>query len=228
MENTAKVKSTKEVKTATPKAVVSQNEKNTAPVKTIAETVDFTDSVNKVKETAKTVNSEIKEAVTEIVKDLKEVSQDVTSVATKSIKEAGKKVDFSDSVKTVKAAASVVNKQLKETATVVVADIKESRKELADATAKLAKETVENIKVTERLNGLKKAVVNTNNYALEMSEELIKGIETNGEKWQNVTEKAIKSGLKLADRQEKIVFSALEAMKGQVTNTALRFKKLMQ
>lgn len=230
METPAKAKSikntnTKEVKTV---ATTTANTKTSAPAKNTTEKVDFTDSINKVKETAKVVNTEIKEAATEIVKDLKEVSQDVTSVATKGLKEVSKKVDFSDSVKTVKESAAVVNTQLKETANVVATDIKEARKEIVDVTTKLAKEAVENLNVSERMNSLKNAVINTNNYALEVSEELIKGIETNGEKWQNVAEKAIKSGLKLAERQEKIVFSTLEAVKGQVASSALRFKKLFQ
>ena len=230
METPAKAKSikntnTKEVKTV---ATTTANTKTSAPAKNTTEKVDFTDSINKVKETAKVVNTEIKEAATEIVKDLKEVSQDVTSVATKGLKEVSKKVDFSDSVKTVKESAAVVNTQLKETANVVATDIKEARKDIVDVTTKLAKDVGANRNVSDRMNSLKNGVINTNNYALEVSEELIKGIETNGEKWQNVAEKAIKSGLKLAERQEKIVFSTLEAVKGQVASSALRFKKLFQ
>lgn len=228
MENTVEIKKAAKATSKTVKTPAQKAIKTTKSVKEITDKVDFTESMNKVKATAQIVNSEIKEAATEIAKDLKEISQDVKAVATKSIKEASKKVNFKDSIKTAKKTAKVVNAQIKETASEVAEDVKEMGKELTDATAKLAKEAVDNINITERFNSVKKAVKNTNNYALETSEDLIKSLETNGEKWQNVAEKAIKTGLKLAERQEKIMFTTLEAMKVQFGGTALRFKKLFQ
>jgi hypothetical protein len=228
MANTVETKKTTKVVKTTATAPAKKVENTTTSVKEIAETVDFTDSINKVKETATIVNSEIKVAATEIAKDLKEMGQDLKTVATKGFKEATKKVDFKGSVKAAKKTAKTVNTQLKETATVIAEDVKEMRKELGDVTTKLAKEAIENINVTERLNTLKKAVKNTNEYALATAEDMIKGFETNGEKWQNVAEKAIKTGLKMAERNEKMMFTTLEAVKTQVSGTALRFKKLFQ
>ena len=214
----------------------------------VVEKVNLGESVNKVVTTAQDINSQIVNAASEVAGDVKEIGLEIKEVATKSIKEVATKVDFSDSVKVVKATATNVNKQIKETATEVVADVKEKGKEVSEATTKLAKEVVaevkekgkemseattklakeaiENINLSDRLNAIKKAVVNTNTYALETTEELIHGLEANGTKWQNVTEKAIKSGLKLAERQQNIVFSTLEAVKTQITGTGTRFKKL--
>ena len=46
-------------------------------------------------------------------------------------------------------------------------------------------------------------------------------------KWQKVAEKAVKTSLKLADKQQDLVFSTLEAVKSQLIGTATRFKKLV-
>jgi D-ribose pyranose/furanose isomerase RbsD len=228
MKNTVEVKkATKVVKTTT-NAPAKKVAKATNAVKEITDTVDFTDSINKVKETAQVVNNEIKVAATEIAKDIKEMSQDIRTVATKGVKEVSKKVNFKGSVKTAKKTAKTVNTQLKATANVIAEDVKEMRKELGDVTTKLAKEAVESINVTERINYFKQAAKNANQYALEAAEDMIKGFETNGEKWQNVAEKAIKTGLKMAEKQEKLMFTTLDAVKTQVTGTALRFKKLFQ
>jgi hypothetical protein len=76
------------------------------------------------------------------------------------------------------------------------------------------------------LNAVKDAMKNANEYALETSHELIDGMEANGLKWQSVTEKAVKTGLKLAENQQNLVFSTLEAVKTQIGSTSDRFKKL--
>jgi hypothetical protein len=73
---------------------------------------------------------------------------------------------------------------------------------------------------------VKKAAKNANTFALQTAEELVDGAVVNGEKWQTLTEKAVKSGLKLAAKQQDIVFTTLEAVKVQMGGTAKRFKKL--
>jgi hypothetical protein len=51
-------------------------------------------------------------------------------------------------------------------------------------------------------------------------------METNGMKWQGVTEKAVKTGLKLAENQQDLILTTLEAVKTQIGATTTRFKKL--
>ena len=231
MEKTVKnqnvVKATNAVKTINTevKKIVAE----VAPSQ-ISDKLDFNESVNKVVATAQNVNNQIVEAASEVVANVKEVGNDIKDVATKTINDVAEKVDFSNSVEKVKVTAKNVNNQIKETATEVVAEVvaeaKVKSQEIKNVTTKLAKEAIENLNVSDRVKSVRKAVANTNAYALETSEELISTLEANGTKWQNVTEKAIKTGLKLAERQQNIVFSTLEAVKTQVGGTATRFRKL--
>jgi len=48
----------------------------------------------------------------------------------------------------------------------------------------------------------------------------------NGKDWQIVAAKAVKGGLKLADKQQDIMFDTLESLKGQAIKSAGRFKEL--
>lgn len=189
-------------------------------VKETAETSNLTESVNKMKATAEAVNTEIVETAAVIVDNIKEMGQDIKEVATKSVKEVTEKVDFTESIEKAKATAKKVNAEIMETATDIVGDIK-------DVTTKMAKEAMENIKLTDRINQLKKTAFNANQYALETSEELIDTLAANGEKWQNVAEKAIKKGLKLAERQQNMMFTTLEAVKAQIGGSSVRFKQLI-
>lgn len=191
---------------------------------------DFNENIEKVTAVAQEVNSQIIEAATGVLTNLKEVGSEIKEVATKTINDMGEKIDFTDSIEKVADTAKSVNKKIKETTTEVIADVvaevKSKSREVKSTAANLAKDAIENMKVSDRIKTVRKAVANTNSYALEKSEELINSFETSGTQWQNVTEKAIKTGLKLAERQQNIVFSTLEAVKTQVGGTATRFKKL--
>lgn len=210
------------------KNVKATAKKTTKAVNEVTAKNDVSESLDKVVATAKNVNKQIQETVAVIAEDVKEAVQDIKVVAEKSAKEVGKKVDFSKSVKKVKATAKVVNAELTETASEIAEEVKEKSKELKVATSKLAKEAIENVKLGDRFNAIKKAAKNANDLALQTSDNMIDAMVENGNKWQNVTEKAIKSGLKLAERQQTIVFSTLEALKVQLGGSAVRFKKLFQ
>ena len=110
----------------------------------------------------------------------------------------------------------------------VFEDVKASGKEMQANAAKMAKEAIENIDVTERVGAVKKAVKNANNYTLETAEEMVDGMIVNGEKWQNVATKAVKSGLKLAERQQEMMFSTLETVKSQLGNSAVRLRNIFK
>lgn len=209
MENTAKVTAKKTTK----------NTKANA---------DFNESVSKVKATAKEVNAQIAETATDIAEDIKEIGQELQKVATETVKKVTKKADLSKSVKKAKTTATKVNKEIMETANEIAEEVMEKGKELKDATTKIAKDAINNFDLTDRLNAVKKAAVKANEYALETTEELIDSVAVNGEKWQNVTEKAIKNGLKLAERQQTIMFTTLEAVKTQLDGSATRLKKLFR
>jgi hypothetical protein len=254
MENTAvkatakkavkavKATTTKTVK-ATDKAMKTVSETTKDAVEAVIENAGFaTESLNAVKATAEIINSQIKDATTEITKEVKEVAADVKAIATKAIKGKATKADFNKGVKKVKESAKDINAQitqtssdiaaeLKETTTEIVKDVKatatEMSKDFRKTTNKLAKEAIENANVTERLNSLKKVVANANDYALETSETMIDGFVANSEKWQKVAEKAIKSGLKVAEKNQNLMFTTLEAVKTQLVDGNKRFKKLV-
>lgn len=208
-------------------------------VKETAEKIDFSNSVNKIKSTAKNVNAQLKETATEVMEDVKENGKELRTAAAKlaknvnaQLKETATEVleDVKENGKELRTAATKlaknVNAQLKETTTEVVEDVKENGKELRATVKKLAKEAVDNIHLTERLNQLKKAAQKTNNYALETADTLVDTVAANSEKWHKVAEKAVKTGLKMADKQQELVFSTLEAVKGQLGGSAKRLKKL--
>jgi hypothetical protein len=194
----------------------------TEGVKEVAEKVDFTESVNKVKATAQNIT----ETATEVMGDLKEMSLEIKDVVAESAKEVASKVDFKKTTDKVKKTAKNVNKQVTETATELVNDVKVKGQELQNTTTKLAKEAVENINVSDRVGKVKQVVLNANNYALETAEEVVEGLVANAEKWQALTQKTVNKGLELAEKQQNMVFETLEAIKGQVVATGDRFKKL--
>jgi glutamate-1-semialdehyde aminotransferase len=205
---------------------MNKNTKTTAAKTTKKTETTVENNLDKIAGIAKNINAEVKEVANELVDDMLTSTKEVRAVAAKSVKEVAEKVDFTDSVAKIKETAKSVNKQIKETATDVIDDVKENGKELRSAANKLAKEAVNNVKLNDRLKNVKKFAANTNAFALETAEELVDSITVTGEKWQNLTEKAMKNGLKLAAKQQDIMFNTLEAMKGQVGGGAKRFKKL--
>ncbi len=200
----------------------------TKSVKEAAKKVNMTRSAAKIKKTAKSVNAEVKETATEVVKEAKANVKAVRAIARKSAKEVSETLHVTENVNKIKATAMKVNNQIKATATELLEDAKTNAKTLQANTNKLAIETIENVNITEGVATIKKAVKNTNEFALETAEELVEGFAVNGEKWQSIANKAVKTGLKLAARQQDIVFSTLETVKGQLMNSANRLKNIVK
>ena len=159
----------------------------------------------------------------------------------KSAKKTSKKIDFKDSVKAIKETAKTVNTRVKTVADEVTEDLMENSghfKDYAVASAKEAygkaydkvNETVETVTETVAENitveKISKVVKNINDYTLKTADEFVDRAYENGEKWQEIAGKAVKGGLKLAGKQQEIVFDTLETVKGQLTNTAVRMRKL--
>ncbi len=89
---------------------------------------------------------------------------------------------------------------------------------------------ITDLKINEGLNkGLdtaKEAAKNANDFVYETSEDVVEFTVKRGAEWQNVTEKAIKGGLKLAANQQDLVFDTLEVIKGQIIGGSKRFRAL--
>lgn len=73
-------------------------------------------------------------------------------------------------------------------------------------------------------NTIKSTTKNVNAFVLETTEEVIDTAIERGMQWQEISEKAIKGGLKLAENQQDVVFKALETLKGSIIRGSKRFK----
>lgn len=169
-----------------------------------------------------------------------------TTKATKTTKAATAKkvnkasnIDFTDSITKIKETAINVNSQVLNTAGDVVDDLRTNGEQLKDVAVARVKDAIEVL--TERVTEVRETVAETvtvdnlvdtaksiNKYTLKTAEEVVDGAIVNGEKWQDITSKAVKGGLKLADKQQDIMFDTLETVKGQLIGSAKRFKKLFQ
>ncbi len=185
-------------------------------------------SINKIAKTAKNINNEVSEVVETIMEDVRVNGQEIKAVATNTLKEAAKRINMKKSSNIIKATAEKVNNQIQETMTEAIGVARVNAKEMQANAFKMAKEAIENIDVTERVGTIKTVVKNASDFTFETAEELVDGMISNGERWQNVAAKAMKSGLKLAERQQEITFSTLEAVKGQLGHTAVRLRNLFK
>lgn len=94
------------------------------------------------------------------------------------------------------------------------------------ATKAATKKSANKFNLEKGFKAVKETAGNINEFALETSGEVIDATISTAGEWQGVTEKAIKGGLKLAHKQQDIVFDTLEAVKGQLLETGKKFKHL--
>ncbi len=148
-------------------------------------------------------------------------------MANKTVKKENGKFDFSDSAKAIRKTAKSINAQVKEVVSEIAEDLKENGTHLSNRTMAPVKKAYN--KVSERVNleNLTKATKDVNDYTLKTAEEIIDGVMVSSEKWQGVAEKALKGGLKLAAKQQEMMFGTLETVKGQLANSSKRLKKLL-
>lgn len=74
---------------------------------------------------------------------------------------------------------------------------------------------------------LKKQATILNKEMLQASNELIDGAVTTSEKWQSLTEKVVKTGLKMFAKQQDLALTTLEIAKGQFDASTKKFNKLV-
>ena len=156
-------------------------------------------------------------------------------MAKKSNKKNNKKaekVELTESFNKIKNTANKVNAQVLETATEVMDDVKENGKYWVETANQKVKSTIENFDAAESVKAGSKMAKSTaksvNEFALETADELVDGALANGKRMQKVTAKAIDGGLKLAAKQQDIVFDALETVKGQLAKNTVRFRKIFK
>ncbi|MFT5385153.1 MAG: hypothetical protein ACI8VT_003138 [Saprospiraceae bacterium] len=148
----------------------------------------------------------------------------------KIVKKANNKFDFADSVKAIKGTAKAVNSQVIEAAEDVVEDLMENGGQLRNIALSTVKKAYnkayDTVAETVSLENITKATKNVNTYTLKTAENVVDGAIVNGEKLQDITNKAVKGSLKLAAKQQDIVFDTLETVKVQLNHTVVRFRKL--
>lgn len=154
-------------------------------------------------------------------------------MASKTAKKTAKKVntkannvDFSDSLNKIKDSAININKEVLDMTGEVVEDLRHNGEQMREAAVKTVKETINKVNETVTVENLMDTAKNVNKYTLKTAEEMVEGALNNGEKIQGITAKAVKGGLKLAAKQQDIVFDALETVKGQLIGSTTRFRKL--
>ena len=175
-------------------------------------------NVEKIKATAQTVNTQVKATAEVVADDMKK--------NTAKLRDAAKKVDMKKSINKIQKTAETINKEVMTTATSIAEDVVENGRQIANVAVKTVKDTINKIDLAEGAEKVKTAAKAVNEYSLKTADTMLDNALENGEKWQNVANKAVKGGLHLAARQQDMVFDTLETVKGQLMNSAKRFRGL--
>lgn len=81
-------------------------------------------------------------------------------------------------------------------------------------------------KVSKGIETAKTTAKKANEFALNKTEKIVtEGISV-ATQWQSVTDKALKSGIKLMENQQNMVFDALETYKNNILKGKEKFSKL--
>ena len=83
-----------------------------------------------------------------------------------------------------------------------------------------------NDQISKGMSQVRKTAKNANEFVYETSEEVVDFSIKRGAEWQEVADKAIKGGLKLAANQQDLMFDTLEIVKKQLTQGGKRFSGL--
>ena len=92
--------------------------------------------------------------------------------------------------------------------------------------SKTSKENNKRFDFSKTVDTVKTSAKDMNEFVLETSEEVIDATLKSAEQWQNVGEKAIKGGLKLAANQQEVLFDTLDSIKSQLKESRSRVKDL--
>ena len=137
--------------------------------------------------------------------------------------------DFSNSTNLIKKTAKSINTQMQEVVSEVAEDLKGNGSQLANKAMAPVKKAYGKINESINLENLDlvKTGKKVNDYAFNTAEEIVDGVIVSSEKWQGVAEKAINGGLKMAAKQQEMVFETMETVKGQLVKSSKRFQKLL-
>ena len=81
-------------------------------------------------------------------------------------------------------------------------------------------------KVENAIKTVKSKANKANNYALNATEEVVTETISIATQWQQVTDKALKGGVKLLDNQQNLIFDTLESYKKHFVKGSKRLRKV--
>jgi len=168
-------------------------------------------NMKKIKTSAKYINKQVVSTVEELIEDTKTNSKEARKLASSSVKE----VQFKNSLGKVLAASKKVNKRVKKTTTEVMGDV-----------VNTTKKSIQSIDIAENIEQMKANSIKVNDFAISTTENIINAAVKNGTQFQNITDKAVKGGLNLAERQQDIVFTTLNTVKGQILQSTDRLRSI--
>ena len=124
-------------------------------------------------------------------------------------------MQFKNSLGKVLATSKKVNKRVKKTATEVMGDV-----------VNTTKKSIQSIDIAENIEQVKANTIKANDFAISTTENIVNAAVKNGMQIQNIADKAVKGGLNLAERQQDIVFTALDTVKGQILHSTGRLRSI--
>jgi len=136
-------------------------------------------------------------------------------------------INLKDSYTKIIDTAVNINNQVLNTAGDVAENMMENGEQIKEVAVGRAKETIAKVKETVNMDNIKTATKTINDYTIKTADELVDTAMESGQKWQGITNKAVKGGLKLAAKQQDIMFDTLETIKGQLTDSAVKLKKIL-
>ena len=152
-------------------------------------------------------------------------------MATKKIKRGTKKTDtvnFKNSIKSFQNTVDTINDKISDTTGDIFEEVVNNSEKIRKTAKSTFSKAMDTVSETVTVDNFKSTAKQVNNYTLKTADELLDVAIESGDKWHNIADKTVKGGLKLAAKQQDIVFDALEMVKGQFSYTMKRVKKLMK
>lgn len=198
----------------------------TSKAKDISKKADFSKNVDEIKTSVKTLNDQIIASTSSIFEDVIEMNKEIADITVKSVEAMASNFDMDKEVEKIRASAVELNEKVVNRSKELNSQVLARTEDLKSTIAKLANDMLENIRLNERITNVKDAVLNSNKYAKDAANNTIDNVEKNATEWQKIGEKAIVRSLKLASKQQELVFETLEEVKSQVLLTRKNLKSL--
>jgi hypothetical protein len=198
----------------------------TSKAKDISKKADFSKNVDEIKTSVKTLNDQIIASTSSIFEDVIEMNKEIANITVKSVEVMASNFDMDKEVEKIRSSAVELNEKVVNRSKELNSQVLARTEDLKSTIAKLANDMLENIRLNERITNVKDAVLNSNKYAKDAANNTIDNVEKNATEWQKIGEKAIVRSLKLASKQQELVFETLEEVKSQVLLTRKNLKSL--